>query len=79
MEGTTKRYTQTHLQQVFAELESNGLNPVHSAMAHNIIEFRIRGPLPYLPSHKAEILSRIRQVTPGMVSEVEKVFKNVGH
>jgi len=68
------RYSQTHLQEVFADLERQGLSPTHSAMAHNIIQFRIRGNLPYLPKHKAEILKRIKSVTPGLVAKVEKVL-----
>lgn len=72
------RYNQTHLQQVFSDLEREGLSPTHSAIAHNIIEFRIRGKLPYLPSHKADIMGRIGAVTPALVSKVEQIFKNVG-
>lgn len=52
-----KQYAQTHLQQVFNDLERAGLNPVHSAMAHNIIQYRVRGDMEYLPSHKIEILT----------------------
>lgn len=73
-----KRYDQTHLQRTFAELERQGLSAVHSAMAHNIFEYRIRGRLPYLPSHKEGILRRIGLATPGMVGAVERIFKSVG-
>ena len=72
------RYAQDHIDQTFAKLENEGLSPTHSAMAQNIIRFRVRGNLPYLPSHKTEILQRIRLATPGMVEKVERVFKNAG-
>lgn len=73
-----KRYAQTHLQQVFADLERQGLNEVHAAMAHNIIEYRIRGPLEYETTHKTDVLQRISMHTPHLVGAVELIFKNVG-
>lgn len=73
-----KRSIRTHIDDVFAALETNGLNQVHSAMAQNIIEFRVRGEMPYHNYHKDDLLERIRQVTPGMVEQVNRVFKNLG-
>lgn len=75
MRHTSKK---TYLDDVFGELETAGLNPTLSAMAQNIIDFRIRGPLPYEDFHKWEILQRIKNVNPGMVEAVARVFQNAG-
>ena len=69
---------QSHIKVLFHELEQEGLSPTHSAIAHNIIEYRVRGNLPYHPHHKAEILERIRLATPELVENVERIFKNAG-
>jgi len=70
--------TRNYMDQVFAELQTQGLSPTHAAMGQNIVEYRIRGSLPYHNYHKTELLERIRQVTPDMVGKVEQVFKNLG-
>ncbi len=68
----------THLDDVFEDLQKQGLNQVHATMAQNIIDFRIRGNLPYTEKHKTDILARIEAATPDMVAPVAKIFKNVG-
>jgi len=75
MKHTTE---QDHLDRTMHNLEEKGLNPTHSAMVQNIIRFRVLGAMEYLPSHKAEILQRIRLATPGMVADIETLFKNCG-
>lgn len=72
---TTSR---THLDQIFAELQTDGLSPVHAAMSQNIIENRIRGNLPYTARHLEAILSKIERSTPDLVDRVKRIFKNAG-
>jgi hypothetical protein len=72
------KHPRTHTDQVFAELQTAGLNPVHAAMAQNIIDYRIRGPLPYEDHYKTELLNRITISSPDMAARVEMVFRNVG-
>ena len=72
-----KRAT-TNLDQQFSELQTAGLHPVHVAMAKNIIENRIRGPLPFEAQHLEGIIGKIRMETPELVDRVKKIFKNAG-
>ena len=71
-------YSRSHLSQLFAELQTAGLNPVHAAMAQNIIENRIRGELPYTARHFEDIITKIQRTSPELVDRVKKVFKNAG-
>ena len=71
-------YSRSHLSQQFAELQTAGLNPVHAAMAQNIIENRIRGDLPYTARHLEDIITKIQRTSPELVDRVKKVFKNAG-
>lgn len=71
-------HPRTHIDQVFADLQTAGLNQVHAAMAQNIIDYRIRGPLPYEDHYKVDLLNRITISSPEMAARVERVFKNVG-
>ena len=71
-------YSRSHLSQLFAELQTAGLNQVHAAMAQNIIENRIRGDLPYTARHLEDIITKIQRTSPELVDRVKKVFKNAG-
>ena len=71
-------HARTHIDQVFAELQTAGLNPVHAAMAQNIIEYRIRGPLTYSARHIEYIITKIQMTSPDLVDRVKRIFKNAG-
>ena len=71
-------YSQSHIDKQFAELQTDGLNQVHAAMAKNIILNRIRGDMPYTARHLEEILAKIQKTSPDMVDQVKRIFKNAG-
>lgn len=71
-------YSTIHLDQQFAELQTAGLNQVHAAMAKNIIQYRIRGELPYTATHLEDIITKIQMTSPEVIDRVKRIFKNAG-